>query len=98
MMKPYVRVCSAKTIQRHSMMMSQRKASHLFLPTKYMPMMPMHASIHDHWSGVILFYTKCLTMDAVARIAHATLNRMMVGSVLTVDDQMSAMLDMTAKM
>jgi hypothetical protein len=37
-------------------------------------------------------------IDAVARITHATLKRMIVGKVFTVDDQISATLDAIAKM
>jgi hypothetical protein len=37
-------------------------------------------------------------IDAVARIIHATLNRIIVGKVFTVDDQIKATLDAIAKM
>jgi hypothetical protein len=42
------------------------------------------------------YYQKCLTREAVARTIHATLNRMMVGRVFTVEDQIKATLDAMA--
>ena len=38
-------------------------------------------------------HQKCLMMERLARITHATLKRMMVGRVFSVDDQIKARLD-----
>jgi hypothetical protein len=43
-------------------------------------------------------HTKCFIIEAVAKITQATLNRMMVGKVFLVDDQISAVLEIMAKM
>ena len=42
-------------------------------------------------------HQKCFRIDNTARTVHATLKRMIVGSVFSVDDQIRAMLDATAK-
>lgn len=41
---------------------------------------------------------KCFTIAVDANTTQATLKRMMVGRVFTVDDQINAMLDAIAKM
>jgi hypothetical protein len=43
-------------------------------------------------------YPKCLANDKIARRLHRRLNQIMVGKVLTVEDQIKATLDIRAKM
>ena len=40
---------------------------------------------------------KCLMIDVLARMTHKTLNKIIVGSVLTVDDHINARLEAMAK-
>lgn len=47
---------------------------------------------------IIPYPRKCFMMDNEARIIHAALNRIIVGRVFTVEDQISATLDAKAKM
>jgi hypothetical protein len=42
-------------------------------------------------------HQKCLRIERLAKITHATLKRMIVGRVFSVDDQIRAMLEAMAK-
>jgi hypothetical protein len=52
----------------------------------------------DNLHNKYYFIKKCLRIERLARTTQATLKRMIVGSVFSVDDQIRAMLEAMANM